>query len=1020
MILPWQISPFPLKRLSCWIFLSVLIGAAGGGSAETLEEGFARPPVTARPLVWWHWVNGNVTKEGIAADLEDMKRVGIGGVQMFDVEIYLPPGPVRYGTENWHEHVQFAMKKAAELGLEFHVVNGPGWSASGGPWVTPARSMKRVVWSETPVEGGPISVSLPKPETKPYYAGRGVPKEEFYRDIAVLAVPRAGERIEDLDKKIGWSAKPVGRSEKTGAAAARADQVIDLTGRVDSEGRLTATLPAGEWDILRFGFTTTGKTNHPAVPEGHGLEIDKLDAEAVAFQFERSVGRLIKDSGPLAGRTFNGLLFDSFEGGFQNWTDRFPELFEERKGYSIIPWLPLLAGRIVESAAASEAVLWDFRDVIDGLFAESYFGTMRRLAAGHGLKVYSETQGGPLNPMSANRHVDVPMNEFWTPDASNRAARIKQSTSAAAFLGRPLVAAEAFTSTPEHGKYRNTPAALKRPGDLAFTLGLNRFDLHSYVHQPVTDAAPGFSLGRYGVHFGRLNTWWAYAGAWIEYLSRAQFLLQQGRTVADVCFLVDEDLGYGFPAKAAESVPGYDFQVAYPPYLEKMTVRDGKLVHPDAGEFRLLVVPDRTVAKTWVASVATLQRLRDLAKAGAVLAGDPPTAPAGLADLRMKAEFDSLVEEIWGGLDGRKNRSKPLGAGEVYLGMKPLEILEAEDVAPDLAWRPENGAFPFIHKTSPGAEVYFVFNNSDKPLEADLWFRQKDRLPEIWDARTGSHAPAPIYRAAERGMTVPVAFEPWGSAFVVFRKPLPAVWMTDANPVNLEAKDGRILSDAPSVEVAFSDGRKETLSLPPRPATQVIAGPWRVAFSSGRGAPPETSFAQLVSWTDFEDPGIKYYSGTGVYESAFESPAPAEGQVAMLDLGDVADIAEVSVNGRSAGILWNPPFRTDITKLLKAGSNTLEIRVANRWINRLIGDEAVEPDGCTYQAAGKSKFTDGRLEKNPDWLYEPAKRAGRKRQSFSSWKHYEADSPLVKSGLLGPVRIEWFNEVTIPGKSKGS
>jgi hypothetical protein len=304
--------------------------------AQGLEAGFASPPVAARPLGWWHWINGNVTQEGIAADLEAAAKAGMGGVQLFDVEIYLPPGPVRYGTDSWHEHVRFAMRKAAALGLEFHIMNTPGWSASGGPWVTPERSMKRLVWTETAVTGGAaLDRLLPLPDLKPFYSGRGVPKDKFYREIAVLAVPATTERIGDLGRKIGWESKPITRAGMADRPGIPLEQVINLTSRLDREGRVRATLPPGEWIVLRFGYTTTGKTNHPAVPEGHGLEIDKLDAAEVTFQFEQALGRLLREAGPLAGSTFNGLLFDSFEGGFQNWTATFPEQFKALKGYDL-------------------------------------------------------------------------------------------------------------------------------------------------------------------------------------------------------------------------------------------------------------------------------------------------------------------------------------------------------------------------------------------------------------------------------------------------------------------------------------------------------------------------------------------------------------------------------------------------------------------------------------------------------------------------------------------------------------
>lgn len=872
--------------------------------------------------------------------------------------------------------------------------------------------MKRLVFSEVNVAGGaPVALDLPEPDTKPFYGGRGVPKEKFYRDVAVLAVPVTAERLDDLPGKIAWKAKPVTRSTDRKSAIAP-ERVLNLTAQVDAGGRLTATLPAGEWTILRFGFTTTGKTNHPAVPEGHGLEIDKFDAAAVTFQFEQSMARLIREAGPHAGKTFNGLLFDSFEGGFQNWTATFPEQFKQLKGYDIVPWLPLLTGRVIGSVAASEAVLWDFRNVIDELIAENYYGTMHRLAAQHGIKLYSESQGGPINPMSANRHVDVPMNEFWTPDASGRASRIKQSVSSAAFHGRHVVAAEAFTSTPENGRFQNAPRTLKRVGDQAFALGLNRFALHSLTHQPVTEAAPGFALGRYGVHFGRLNTWWPYSDAWFAYLGRSQFLLQQGRTFADVCLMVDEDLGYGLPSKVAESLPGYDYTVGYPAFVREMTVRDGQLVHPHGGTFRVLALPDRTISKTWVAEVATLRAVRDLIRAGAVVVGDAPTAPAGWQDLQLQADYARLVEEIWGGLDGKKTKSKRLGSGRVYSGMRVAEVLRTEQITPDVAWKGAPELVRFHHRTTESAEIYFVLNNSEETRALTFDFRQPGRLPELWDAVTGTRAAAPVYAPTKTGVEVPLTLGPWGSMFVVFRTAAPARSAAAVMAESTEIIPGAVLATGREARVRFADGTSRSVELPRLPAAQAVTGPWRVEFKDGRGAPPHADFATLTPWNEHDNPGIRFYSGTAIYRTRLSVPKAASGQVARLDLGTVADIARVFVNGREAGVAWHAPFRVDVTALLREGENELEIHVANRWINRLIGDEAID-DGLKFQREGVSKFTDGRLLEMPAWLYDASRRDERKRHSFHTWKHYKADSPLVPSGLLGPVRLEWLNRVPL-------
>lgn len=976
--------------------------------ANELETGFASPPRYARPLGWWHWINGNVTTEGIDADLEAAKAAGMGGVQMFDVEIYAPPGPVRYGSDAWFAHVQHAIRRAAALGLEFHAMNTPGWSASGGPWVTPQRSMKRLVWSETNVSGGAISASLSRPDLTLAYPERAVPTQPFYADIAVIAVPAGVPRIADIEKKIGWGRKPVTRDTRM-LPGIPADRVIVLSDKMDAAGRLVTQLPRGNWTILRFGYTTTGKTNHPAQPEGHGLEIDKLDAAAVAFQFDQSLGRMIREAGPLAGTTFNAILFDSFEGGYQNWTAAMPAEFARLKGYSLLRWLPVLTGRVVESAAASEAMLWDFRQVIEELLAENYLGTMHRLAARHGMKIYSESQGGPLTPMSANRHVDVPMNEFWMPDAAPRAASIRMTTSAATFLGRRMVAAEAFTATPENARFQNTPATLKRAGDHAFALGLNRFAFHSYTHQPVTDAAPGFGLGRYGTHFGRLNTWWPYASAWIDYVSRSQFLLQQGTRVADVAFLVDEDLGYALPKAMVGSLPGHDFEVAYPADVRAMSVERGILKHPQGAAFRLLVTPEPQTSAGWVAEIATLRKLVSLVRAGATLAGPAPTAPAGLKDVEHREEYDRLVSELWSGLPARG--FKRVGEGKVYAGLTPAEILRAEAVAPDLRWDAPMEQLRYLHRQTDDANIYFVFNYSDQPRQSRLDLRIRDRVPEIWDPLRGTRADAPMFERTATGVSVPVQLEPWGSTFLVFRRPLGARWIAgaDAAGLNLLDRPGAMLTQARSVRLKLSDGSDRDVPLPALPAPVTLDKGWQVEFPTLGASGVSRPLDRLVSWTENADPAIRYHSGTGVYRTSVDIPAMRSGAVAMLDLGRVADIARVRVNGRDAGIAWSPPFRLDVTPYLRAGTNTLEIQVANRWVNRLIGDEAIAVN-VKYQKGG-SRFTDGWLTGLPSWLYRPNGRREWPRHSFATWKHYDADSPLLPSGLLGPVRIEWWGAV---------
>jgi hypothetical protein len=815
------------------------VAARAQQSPETiaaLAASFEHPPARARPLGWWDWVNGNVTAAGIAADLEAAKAAGLGGVQLFDLEMYAPPGPVRYGSADWLAHVRLAIATCAELDLEFHAVNSAGWSGSGGPWIGPERAMKQVVFTATPVRGGVVDLVLPAPQ----HARRGARHAAggFTRDLAVFAVPADAARIaEPLGRKIGLAARPVTRAEGRRPGVPR-ERVLDLSPSMDAAGRLRARLPPGEWNVLRFGFASTGMVNHPAVPEGRGLEVDKLDAAAVEFQFERAVAPLIRAAGPLAGQTFNAILFDSFEAGFQNWTASFADEFRRRKGYDFMPWLPLLAGVMLESEERSEAVLWDFRDVIETLLVENYFGTMRRLAARHGIRVVAEAQGGPLNPMACNRSVDVPMNEFWLPDVAPRAARIKQTTSSAAFLGRQIVAAEAFTAKPEHARFLATPAMLKGVGDHAFTLGINRFCLHSFTHQPFTDAAPGFSRGRYGSHFGRLVTWWPLATAWVEYVARCSALLQAGRPAADICLLLDEDLGYGLPSRTATAFPGFDFLAASPPDLEAMQVEGGSLVHPTAGRFRILVTPQAKTARRWVARLATVEKLAAFVRQGAWLAGPPPAAPAGLGDLERRADFDRAVAAVWGTTPIERGRFRSVGEGRVFAAdADPAQVLRDHAIQPAVSWSPAEVGLRWIRRDFGDGSLYFIQRFGAGPERITVTFREQGLLPEVWDPLTGSRIDAPIFHAAAESTSLPFDLEPEGSVFVVFQRPLPSRWLVSADPVRLDFKAGPVLAAGAAVRLRSSDGAEETVTTGAETTTQTLPGPWRVEFTAGASEP---------------------------------------------------------------------------------------------------------------------------------------------------------------------------------------
>ena len=491
-----------MKKLNTTLCLVLACTLISGLQAKPLDRRtFASPGLDYGPMTWWHWINGNVTKDGITKDLHAMHDVGIRGVQMFNTHMYMPKGPVEFASRDWFDLVNHAIATCDSLDMKFTCMTGAGWSGSGGPWISQEQAMKKFVWSETPCKGGKVSLSLAMPAIK----------DKWYRDEAVLAVPKEYEagRIPELDAKILMANKAMLITPATFPEASQIlppESVIDLSGRMGADGYLKCELPEGDWTIIRFGYTLTGKKSHPAAHGGDGYEVDKFDSEAVEYQWDQLMGRLCKENRKYLGNTFEGILFDSYEAHWSNWTGGMFDRFIKLNGYDLKPWIPVLTGRYVKSVAESERVLADFRKLCDHLLTEGFYGTMQRKANEAGLIVYAEGQGGPVPAMAMDK-IDVPMNEFWNPDTKGRLTKIKLTATQAGYRGRSIVAAEAFTSKPENGKWQNTPAKMKKPGDLAFAGGINRYCFHTYAMQPYDYLAPGFALGRYGIMLSRLNTW---------------------------------------------------------------------------------------------------------------------------------------------------------------------------------------------------------------------------------------------------------------------------------------------------------------------------------------------------------------------------------------------------------------------------------------------------------------------------------------------------------------------------------
>jgi len=1111
------------------VVMIIFIAAGCKGPAadyDNLKSGFVNPPESSKPRVWWHWMNGNITKEGIRADLEWMHRTGIGGFQNFDASLMTPQVVDKrlvYMTDDWKDAFRFTTKLADSLGLEMAIAGSPGWSESGGPWVKPNEAMKKYVWSELRVEGGKnFSGKLPAPPivTGPFqnisFSGgvalngnifRKLP--EYYADAAIVACRLANNdfSMETLNPKVTSSGgrfdlkmltdgdlatssflpavnvgqdawirfefqKPetmdgltivgggsagmfgfgadqsarglessndgrtwekvtsiprapagqltmsfnpvtakyfrftwttptpaprfsvaallgidepktppapagtniaelvlhtvpvVNRLEDKAAFTSEADlykfatpngnstdvimkdDVIDLSSLMKPDGSLEWTAPEGNWVIIRLGYSLTGHENAPASQEATGLEVDKLNAGHVKSYFTNYLDQYKDATGGLMGsRGLKYMITDSWEAGVQNWTDSMITEFKNHRGYSLIPWIPVLTGRIVESTTASDKFLWDLRRTISDLTAVNHYDQLTDILKERGMGRYTESHESGrafiADGMEVKRKADIPMSATWTPGgftggdevSTGYKADVRESASVAHLYGQNLVAAESMTAIGTAWAW--SPELLKPTADMEMANGLNRFVIHTSVHQPVNDKIPGLGLGPFGQWFTRHETWAEQAAPWIGYLSRSCYMLQQGKFVADIAWFYGEDNNVTalFGSKLPDVPEGYNYDfVNADALLNLLKVKDGLIVSPSGASYKLLVLDPNSRYMT----LPVLRKIEELVKAGAVIAGQKPIGSPSMTD--NPKEFSELADQLW----DTDNGVTATGNGKIFAGMYVGDVLNTLNIKPDFEY---SGSMPdsrllFVHRKMNDMDIYWVNSRQKSGDEVVAKFRVEGKAAEIWHPETGRIEKA-VY-SQEDGMTkVPLSLVPDDAVFIVFSG---------------KAENNVIPSSSTETELA------------------TLSGEWILHFQKDRGAPDTIKINQLFSWPGSSNTGVKYFSGTCTYEKRLDIQKEwtDNNKEIWIDLGDVKNLAEVVVNGKSAGIVWKKPFKTEISGLVTPGENKLEIRVTNLWVNRLIGDA---------QPGVTKKFT------------------------YTTMPFYMADSPLLQSGLLGPVKL---------------
>ena len=1028
-----------------------------------------------------------------------MKDTRQGGVHNFDAALGTPTvveNRLIYMDEGWQDAFAYAVKVADSLGLEFTVASAPGWSSTGGPWVSEKDAMKKLVWSQTYASGA-VDMALPEPphttgaflDGAPAGRGEAGTKYEYYEDIAVIAVKQPAGRqntagmgakvtssggrftLEQLtngsiadgvmlprDDRAGFawiqfeypepvtiksikmvgaggggfgggpattqlepsndgrtftpvcdvrggsvsevtlsvpattakyfrvrvanpramgggffgmgggpSAPPAGtmiaelelypysrvhRFEDKAAFSSASNltavptpaaegelfpstaDVVDITSYY-KDGKLTWNAPEGEWKIIRYGWSLTGKQNHPAPVEATGLEVDKLDPQAWTRYFRTYLDMYKKASGGLMGqRGVQYVLTDSYEAECETWTPAMFQEFQKRRGYDLKAWLPVLSGEIIDSPSRSDAFLFDWRATIGELIADNYTLLSKIAKEEYGmLGRYTEShEGGRAfvgDGMDLKATAEVPMSAMWVtapwvpvgpdgqPDMSVYDADDKESASVAHIYGQNIAAAESMTAPGGGGKsYSYHPGNLKYVADREMANGINRFVIHESAHQPDDVHVPGMSLGGIGQWFNRHDSWAPMAGIWADYMSRSCFMLQAGKNVADVLYYYGEDANVTSVFQRTPAIPaGYQWDYLNPDgLLNHISYSKGQLVSTGGTAYKVLWM-DRNVD---VMSVRVLRKIASLVKAGAWVGGARPTRPASVAD--DAAEFASLVKEIWEG--GHKN---------VVETKEMSDLLTAAGVAADVTLP---AGYKFLHRTLPNVEVYWVNKPARDYQTVTLSFRVSGLKPMLWHPDSGVQEEV-SYTQKDGRTEVTMNLVPDDAVFVVFAGKAADSYTVPA----VQQKDEKVLE-----------------------------GAWKVTFQEKRGAPASAEFATLGSYTDSADEGIKYFSGIAEYTKSFE--AEAEGKT-VLDLGRVADLAEVYVNGKYCGAAWKEPYRVDITQALETGQNVLLVRVANVWVNRLIGDE--------QPGATRIGWTDAR--------------------------GFDGSEPLQPAGLLGPVKV---------------
>lgn len=991
-----------LKTILTLVLVTLLPACASAQTSITkLRQGFKNPPAQAKLRCYWWWLNGNTTEDTITYELTEMSRKGFGGVLLVDANgsnqggnENVPPG-LTFGSPAWTKLYLHALKTAAALHLEVTLNITSGWNL-GGPDVKPAEASKILTWSRTVVTGGKVPANLPMPPIK----------NGFYRQIAVLAYPLAHGSA--LPGKGGDTRTPIRHLRFKSAAAeggfsmpntedllgaasgdpAEADSkvssVLDITAQVDASGHTTWHPPAdatkGPWEILRIGYTSSDARVSTSSGAWQGLAIDYLDRNAFDTYWTHTVTPLLEASRPYLRTTLVNLATDSWELGGTNWTGRFPAEFQRRRGYDPIRYLPIVTGRILDDRGTSERFLNDLRRTVGDLVTDHYDHFAER-AKEYGLGIQCESGGphsAPLDALETFRSSAVPQTEYWAQSKEHRSTDedrffTKEAASAANIYGKQIVAQEGMTSIgPQWSESLATD--LKPSFDQGLTEGMNLLVWHAFTSSPASFGLPGNEYFA-GTHMNPRITWWPQSAPFFDYINRAQFLLQQGSAVDDVLYFYGDEVPNFVRLKQddpAHVLPGYDYDVTNEDALIRtLSLTPAGLRNPSGNTYRLLFLPHARRL-----SLASLERIATYVDQGGSVIGETPLAPTGNVSPRDAARFKQLTRDLW----QRCPAQHTYGKGVVFCGTDTRAALASLHVPPDL--ETSGSALDYIHRRDGAIDIYFIRNRTAKAIDVRPSFRINKKIPELWNPLDGTITPQLAYSEADGRTAVPLHLAPYGSTFVIFSRPA-ALHITEvlkagnvfSTPVSGDLKTALSLPDAgPGTYILkLSDGSELTAEVQRPVQTDLSPSQWTLTFEGNRGAPTTPQhLTAFRDWSTSPDAGVRFFSGTATYRTTIQRPDVTGGRV-ILSLTDLHEICTVRINGKLAGTIWARPYRLDISNSLIPGANQIELEVTNLWPNRIIGDS--QPDATRT-------YTQTNIRK------------------------YHANSPLLPSGLVGPVTLE--------------